>query len=131
MAEPYRVVEDELFLCRFVHAPAHKQVDTTGTSGAESLTSQGIVEIGNHLHRQVREHPVSDAGEDAAVNQIAVPALGVAVPPVSVGGEPLIAPLPDRQGIFFLHIIASFLANEPYHRKLEIAAGKNGILAKE
>jgi hypothetical protein len=43
-----------------------------------------------------------------AVNQIAVPALGVAVPLGAVGGEPLAAPLPDCHGIFFLHIIASF-----------------------
>ena len=62
-----------------------------------------------------------------AVNQIAVPALGVAVPFVPIGGEPLAAPLPDREIIFFLHIIASFLANEQYHRKQEIATEKNGI----
>jgi hypothetical protein len=43
-----------------------------------------------------------------AVNQIVVPTLGVAVPFVPVGDEPLAAPLPDRQVIFFLHIIVSF-----------------------
>ena len=62
-----------------------------------------------------------------AVNQIAVPALGVAVPLRAVVDEPLAAPLPDREIIFFLHIIASFLANEQYHRKQEIATEKNGI----
>ena len=43
-----------------------------------------------------------------AVNQIAVPALGVAVPLRAVVDEPLAAPLPDCHGIFFLHIVASF-----------------------
>ena len=72
------------------------------------LTSQDIVEIGNCLLRQIRECHVPDAGEDVSINQVAVPALGVVVPFVPVGAELLAAPLPDRQGIFFLHIIASF-----------------------
>ena len=102
-------------------------MDAPDTSGSESLVSQGVIEIGDRLLHQVREHYVSDTGEDVAVNQIAVPALGVAVPFVPIGGEPLAAPLPDREIIFFLHIIASFLANEQYHRKQEIATEKNGI----
>ena len=53
-------------------------------------------------------HSTSDAGEDVAVNQIAVPALGVAVPFMTVGDEPPAAPPPDCHGIFFLHIVASF-----------------------
>ena len=83
-------------------------MDTPDTAGVESLTSQDIVKIGNRLLRQVRERYVSDAGKDVAVNQIAVSALGVAVPLVAVGGEPLASPLPYRQVVFFLHIIASF-----------------------
>ena len=83
-------------------------MDAPDTSGSESLVSQGVVEIGDRLLHQVREHYVSDAGEDVAVNQIAVPAFGVTVPLVAVGGEPLAAPLPDCHGIFFLHIVASF-----------------------
>ena len=47
--------------------------------------------------------------DDVAVNQIAVPALGVAIPFVPVTGEPPVTPLTDREVIFFLHIIASFL----------------------
>ena len=95
LAEPHRVVGDELGLSRFVHAPPQKQMDTPDASGAKSHTPQAVVEIRDHMLRQVREHHASDAGEDVAVNQIAVPALGVAVPLVSVGGEPLVAPLPD------------------------------------
>lgn len=83
-------------------------MDTSDASGAESLASQAIVEIRYHLLRQVRECHTPDTGEDVAVNQIAVPALGVAVPFASVRGEPVVAPLPDRQLVFFLHIIASF-----------------------
>ena len=97
------------------------------TSGTESPVLQAVVETGDCLLCQVRERHTSDVGEDVAVNQIAVPALGVAVPFVPIGGEPLAAPLPDREIIFFLHIIASFLANEQYHRKQEIATEKNGI----
>lgn len=65
------------------------------------------------------------AADDVAVDQIAVSALGVAVPLLSVSGKPVDAPLPNREIIFFLHIIASFLANEQYHRKQEIATEKN------
>ena len=83
-------------------------MDAPDTSASESLASQAIVEIGDRLLCQGGELHTSDAGEDVAVNQIAVPVLGVAVPLVSVGGEPLAAPLPDRQFVFFLHIIASF-----------------------
>ena len=57
---------------------------------------------------QARQHHASDAGDDVAVNQIAVSALGVAIPFVAVSGEPVVAPLPGREIIFFLHIIASF-----------------------
>ena len=46
--------------------------------------------------------------DNVAVDQIAVSALGVAVPLGAVGDEPLAAPLPDCHGIFFLHIVASF-----------------------
>lgn len=106
-------------------------MDAPDASGAESLASQAVVEIRDHLFRQAWEYHASDAGEDVAVNQVAVPAIGVAVPFVSVGGKPLVAPLPDRQGIFFLHIIASFLANEQYHRKRKIATEKNGKFAEE
>ena len=56
-------------------------------------------------------------------------ALGVAIPFVSVAGKPLVASLPNRH-VFFLHIIASFLANEQYHRKQEIATEKNGMFAE-
>lgn len=63
--------------------------------------------------------------DNVAVDQIAVSALGVAVPLLSVSGKPVDAPLPNREIIFFLHIIASFLANEQYHRKQEIATEKN------
>ena len=90
---------------------------------------QTAVEICDYLLRQVGESHTSDAGNDVAVDQVAVPTLGVAVPFVSVSGKPLVAPLPDRQVVFFLHIIASFLANEQYHRKQEIAE-KNGIFAE-
>ena len=100
------------------------------TSGAESLAPQTVVEIRDRLLSQVREGHIPNAGEDVAVNQVAVPTLGVAVPLIPIGGEPLVTPLPDRQAFFFLHIIASFLANEQYHRKQEIATGKNGIFAE-
>jgi len=83
-------------------------MDAPDTSGSESLVSQIVIEAGDGLLCQVRERHISDAGEDVAVNQIAVPALGVAVPFVPIGGEPLAAPLLDCQGIFFLHIVASF-----------------------
>lgn len=105
-------------------------MDAPDASGTESLAPQAVVEIGDCLFRQVRECHASNAGEDVAVNQIAVSALGVAVPLVSVGGEPLVTLLPDRKVIIFLHIIASFSANEQYHRKQEIATGKNGIFAE-
>ena len=82
-------------------------MDTPDTSGSESLVSQSVVEIGDRLLHQVRDLHTSDAGEDVAVNQIAVPALGVAVSFVPIGGEPLAAPLPDCH-IIFLHVIASF-----------------------
>lgn len=100
-------------------------MDAPDTSGSESLVSQGVIEIGDRLLHQVREHYVSDTGEDVAVNQIAVPALGVAVPFVPIGGEPLAAPLHDCH-VIFLHTTA-FLVNEQYHRKQEIATEKNGI----
>ncbi len=83
-------------------------MDAPDTSGSESLVSQIVIEAGDGLLCQVRERHTSDAGEDVAVNQIAVPALGVAVPFVPVTGEPPVTPLPDRQVVFFLHIIASF-----------------------
>ena len=82
-------------------------MDAPDTSGSESLVSQGVVEIGDRLLHQVREHYVSDAGDDVAVNQIAVPALGVAIPSAPVGSEPLAAPLPNCH-VIFLHVIASF-----------------------
>ena len=84
-------------------------MDAPDASGAESLASQAVVEIGDCLLLcQVRERHTSDAGDDVAVDQIAVPTLGVAVPLVMVGGKPLVTPLPDREVGFFLHIIASF-----------------------
>ena len=104
-------------------------MDAPDASGTESLVSQTVVEIRDCLLRQVREHHVSDAREDVAVNQVAVPVFGVAIPLVPVGGKPLVAPLSNRH-IFFLHIIASFLANEQYHRKQEIATEKNGMFAE-
>ena len=67
-----------------------------------------VVEIRDRLLCQVRERHTSDAGDDVAVDQIAVPALGVAVPFMAVGDEPPAAPPPDCHGIFFLHIVASF-----------------------
>ena len=73
-----------------------------------SPASQTVVEIRDRLLRQGGECHVSDVGEDMAVNQIAVPALGVAVPLMSVGGKPLVTPLPDCQTFFFLHFVASF-----------------------
>ena len=78
------------------------------TSGTEPPASQAVVEIRDHMLRQVRESYASNAGEDVTINQIAVSALGVAVLFASVSGEPVVAPLPDRQFVFFLHIIASF-----------------------
>ena len=66
-----------------------------------------------------------------AVNQITVSAIGVAIPFVSVGNKPLATPLTDREVILFLHIIASFLANEQYHRKQKIATEKNGLFSEE
>ena len=105
-------------------------MDAPYTSGTESLAPQTVVEIGDCLLCQVREGYIPNAGEDVAVNQVAVPSLGVAVPFVSVGGEPLVAQLPNRY-VFFLHIIASFLANEQYHRKQEIATEKNRMFAEE
>ena len=83
-------------------------MDAPDTSGAESLVLQAVVEIGDCLLCQIRERHTSDAGDNVAVNQIAVPALGVAVPLRVVVDEPLAAPLPDCHGIFFLHIVASF-----------------------
>jgi len=82
-------------------------MDAPDASVSESLASQAVVEIRDRLLCQVRDLHTSDAGEDVAVNQIAVPALGVAVPLVPIGGEPLAAPLPDCH-IIFLHAIASF-----------------------
>ena len=73
-----------------------------------SWSSQTVVEIDDCLLCQARQHHASDAGDDVAVNQIAVSALGVAIPFVAVSGEPVVAPLPGREIIFFLHIIASF-----------------------
>lgn len=106
-----------MVLRRFVHAPAQEQVDAPDASGAKPVALQAVVEIDDCLFCQVRKRLASDTGEDVTVNQIAVSALGLAVSLVPVGNEPLIAPLSDRQGSFFLHIIASFLANEQYHRK--------------
>jgi len=83
-------------------------MDAPDTSGAESLASQGIVKIGDRLLCQVGERHAFDVGDDVAVDQIAVSALGVAVPLLSVSGKPVAAPLPDREIVFFLHIIASF-----------------------
>ena len=82
-------------------------MDAPDASGTESLVSQTVVDLRDCLLRQVREHHVSDAREDVAVNQVAVPVFGVAIPLVPVGGKPLVAPLSNRH-IFFLHIIASF-----------------------
>ena len=107
LAEPHRVVGNALVTRCFVQASPQEQMDAPDTSGAESLTSQAVVEIRDHLLCQVRERHTSDAGDDVAVNQIAVPALGVAVPFVPIGGEPPAAPLPDCH-IIFLHVIASF-----------------------
>ena len=72
-------------------------MDTPDASGTESLASQAVVKIGDCLLCKVRERHTSDAGDDVAVNQIAVPALGVAIPFVPVAGEPLVAP-PDFAG---------------------------------
>ena len=55
-------------------------MDAPDASGAESLASQAVVEIRDHLLRQVRERHTPDTGEDVAVNQTTVSALGVAVP---------------------------------------------------
>ena len=121
LAEPHRVVGNKLGLSCFVHAPAQKKMHTPHASGAESLALQIVVEAGDRLFSQARQFNASDTGEDVAVNQITVSALGVAVPLVMVGGKPLVTPLPDREVVFFLHIIASFLANEQYHRKQKIA----------
>lgn len=99
-------------------------MDAPDASGAESLAPQIVVEVGDRLFRQVSQRHAPDAREDVAVNQIAVPALGVAIPLVSIGGEPLVAPLTNREVIIFLHTIASFLANEQYHRKQKIAIPK-------
>ena len=63
--------------------------------------------------------------DDVAVDQLAVSVFGVAVLLLLVSFNPVDAPLPNREIIFFLHIIASFLANEQYHRKQEIATEKN------
>ena len=56
-------------LCRFVHAPAQEQVNAPDTSGTEPPASQAVVEIRDHLFRQVSQFNASDAGEDVAVNQ--------------------------------------------------------------
>ena len=77
-------------------------MDTPYASGTESLASQIVVEAGDGLLCQVRQRRVSNAREDVAIDQIAVSTLGVAVPFASVADEPLVAPLPDRQGIFFI-----------------------------
>ena len=79
-------------------------MDAPDASGTESPVLQAVIEIGDCLLCQVREHHTSDAGDDVAVNQIAVPAFGVAVP--------------------YRRLL---LANEQYHRKQEIATEKNGI----
>ena len=68
-------------------------MDAPDASGAESLAPQTAVEICDYLLRQVGESHTSDAGNDVAVDQVAVPTLGVAVPFVSVSGKPLVAPL--------------------------------------
>ena len=83
-------------------------MDTPDTSGAESLIPQFIVEAADHLLRQAGQFDTADAGEDVAIDQVAVAALGVAVPFTSVGLKPVVAPLPDREILFFLHIVASF-----------------------
>ena len=106
-------------------------MDTPYASGTESLASQIVVEAGDGLLCQVRQRRVSNAREDVAVDQIAVSALGVAVPFASVANEPLVTPSPDCEVVSFLHIIASFLANEQYHRKQKIATEKNGIFSEE
>lgn len=104
-------------------------MDAPDASGFEPQAPQAVAEIHDHLLRQVREYYVPDVWEDVAVNQVAIPSLGVAVTFVLVGGESLVTPLPDRH-VFFLHIIASFLANEQYHRNQEIATEKNEIFVK-
>ena len=53
----------------------------------------------------------------------------IAVLLVLVGVEPLAVLLPDRQGMFFPVYHRLLLASEQYHRKQEIATGKNGIFA--
>ena len=63
-------------------------MDAPDTSGTEPPVLQAVVEIRDRLLCQVRERHTSDAGDDVAVDQIAVPALGVAVPLLSVDGEP-------------------------------------------
>ena len=72
------------------------------------MASQVVVEIRDCLLCQAGECRASNVREEVAANQIAVSALGVAVPFVPIGGEPPAAPLLDCQGIFFLHIVASF-----------------------
>ena len=93
------------------------------------MASQIVVEIRDCLLCQAGECRVSNVREEVAANQIAVSALGVAVPFVPIGGKPLAAPLHDCH-VIFLHTTA-FLVNEQYHRKQEIATGKGGIFAGE
>lgn len=102
-------------------------MDAPDASDSESMASQVVVEIRDCLLCQAGECRVSNVREEVAANQIAVSALGVAVPFVPIGGEPLAAPLHDCH-VIFLHTTV-FLVNEQYHRKQEIATGKGGIFA--
>ena len=76
--------------------------------GAGSPTSQIVTEIRPRLLRQVSEQPAFDAGEDIAINQIAVPALGFVIPVVPVACEPLAAPFPGHQRFFFYILLPPF-----------------------
>ncbi len=87
-------------------------MDAPDASDAETLTSESVVEIGDHLFGQVGQFDISDGGKNVAVNQIAVPALSVAVPFAAVVGEPPNAPLADGKFFFFLNIIVSLSAND-------------------
>ncbi len=87
-------------------------MDAPDASDAETLTSESVVEIGDHLFGQVGQLDISNCGKNVALDQIAVPALCVAVPFAAVAGKPPNAPLADGKGFFFLHVIASLSAND-------------------
>ena len=108
LAEPYRVIGDQLATGRFVHTASQEQVDAPDASGAESLAPQAVIEAGDSVFRQLRQRDAPDPGQDVPVDQVAVSAHGAAAPSALVFAEPAVAPLAYGAAVFFLHIVASF-----------------------